>query len=66
MNCHMNKKSMVITASVIGGLTVLGVAAALICTCKKMKTLNAAKRTSRVMYHVGTAMRNLSCEADKL
>lgn len=66
MNCHMNKKTVVIAASAIGGAVILGVSAALIYNCKKMKAMRAVKRASRVMYHVGTAMRNISGEAGNM
>ncbi|MBQ9805490.1 MAG: hypothetical protein IJW49_03125 [Clostridia bacterium] len=66
MNCHVNTKVIVVTASAIGGATLIGIVAALAYNSKKMRTLRAVKRASRVMYHVGTAMRNISGEADNV
>lgn len=64
MNCHMNKKTIAITAGAIGAVMILGGCIALVCNSKKMKTARAVKRASRVMYHVGTAMRNISGETE--
>lgn len=66
MNCHMNTKTLVIAASAVGGVTLIGIVAAMVYNSKKMKAMRAVKRASRVMYHVGTAMRNISGEADNL
>ena len=62
MDCNVNMKAIAITAGAIGGVALLGVIAAAIWNSKQMKTMRAIKRASKVMYHVGTAMRNISCE----
>ena len=66
MNCHMNTKVVVVTASAIGGAALIGIVAALIYNSKKMKALRAVKKASQVMYHVGTAMRNISGECETI
>ena len=66
MNCQINKKAIVIAAGTIGGITLLGIVAAMIYNSKQMKAMRVAKRASHVMYHVGTAMRNLSGEAENM
>ncbi len=66
MNCHTNTKMIVVTAGAIGGVALIGIVSALVYNSKKMRTLRTIKRASRVMYHVGTAMRNISGEADNI
>jgi len=63
VKCQINKKNAIIAASAVGGALILGGCAVLIYNSKKMKAMRAVKRASRVMYHVGTAMRNISGEA---
>ena len=62
MNCHMNTKTLAITAGIVGGVTLIGIAAACVYNSRQMKAARAVKRASKVMYHVGTAMRNISGE----
>ena len=64
MNCEKHVKAIAITAGAIGGVAILGAIAAMVWNSKQMKTVRAIKRTSKIMYHVGTAMRNLSGEVD--
>ena len=66
MKCPMNKKTVAITAGAIGAVMILWGCVALVYNSKKMKAMRAVKRASRVMYHVGTAMRNISGEAENL
>lgn len=66
MNCQMNMKTWIIAASAVGTVTLAGIVAACIWNSKQMKAARAIKRASRVMYHVGTAMRNLSGETAQL
>ena len=56
-----HKKTICITAGVVGGVALLGVAAAMIWNCKQLRTARAIKRTGKILYTVGTAMRNMSC-----
>lgn len=69
MNAKMNllqsmsdetKKTMMIALGATLGVTALGVTAAAVWNSKQMKTARAVKRTGRVLYQVGTAMRNVS------
>lgn len=66
MNCHVNTKVIMVTAGAISGAALIGIVAALAYNSKKMKALRAVKRASKVMYHVGTAMRNISGEAENI
>ncbi len=54
------KKKMAITLGAVGGMTAVGVVAAAVWNSKQMRTGRALKRTGRVLYQVGTAMRNVS------
>ena len=53
-------KAALITLGAVGGVTALGVAAAAIWNSKQMRTARTVKRTGKVLYQVGTAMRNVS------
>lgn len=64
MNMNVNKKALMITLGAVGGVTMLGVAAAAIWNCKQLRAARAIKRTSKILYQVGTAMRNVSEVAD--
>ena len=57
---QQTKKTMLITLGAVGGAAALGVTAAAIWNSKQMKTGRAIKRTGKVLYQVGTAMRNVS------
>ncbi|MBQ7347130.1 MAG: hypothetical protein IJW55_04160 [Clostridia bacterium] len=66
MNMNMNmlqahKKAIFITLGAVGGVTILGAAAAMVWNCKQLRAARAIKRTSKILYQVGTAMRNVSC-----
>lgn len=56
----INKKSVWITLGAVGGVTLLGVAAAMVWNCKQLRAMRAVKRTSKILYQVGTAMRNVA------
>ncbi len=69
MNMHMDlmkgmsdktKKTMLITLGAVGGAAAIGVTAAALWNSKEMRTARAVKRTGKVLYQVGTAMRNVS------
>ena len=64
MECHKHVKIIAITAGAIGGVALIGTVAAMIWNSKQMKTVRTIKRASKIMYHVGTAMRNLSGEVE--
>ena len=54
------KKTMLITLGAVGGAAALGVTAAAIWNSRQMRTGRAIKRTGKVLYQVGPAMRNVS------
>lgn len=56
----MNKKGLWITLGAVGGVTLLGVAAAMVWNSKQLRAMRAVKRTSKILYQVGTAMRNVA------
>ncbi len=55
-----NKTAMLITLGSVGAVTALGVGAAAVYNSRQMRTARALKRTGKVLYTVGTTMRNLS------
>ena len=64
MNMNMlqaHKKAIFITLGAVGGVTILGAAAAMVWNCKQLRAARAIKRTSKILYQVGTAMRKVSC-----
>lgn len=60
MNSDKTKKTMLITLGAVGGVTAIGMAAAAVWNSKQMRASRAIKRTGKVLYQVGTAMRNVS------
>ena len=56
----MDKKTVMIALGTLGGMTALGVTAAAVYNSKQMRTARVMKRTGKIMYQVGTAMRNIS------
>ena len=60
MGSDQTKKTMLITLGAVGGMTAIGVAAAAVWNSKQMRASRAIKRTGKVLYQVGTAMRNVS------
>lgn len=56
----MNQKGLWITLGAVGGVTLLGVAAAMVWNSKQLRAMRAVKRTSKILYQVGTAMRNVA------
>ena len=69
MNMQMNlmkgmsdktKKTMLITLGAVGSAVALGVTATALWNSREMRTARAVKRTGKVLYQVGTAMRNVS------
>ena len=59
---HMTKdgKALLVTLGAVGSVTALGVAAAAIYNSRQMRTARTVKRTGKILYQVGTAMRNVS------
>ena len=54
------KKTALITAGALGAITLLGVSAAMVYNSKQMKAARALKRTGKILYMLGTAMRSVS------
>ncbi len=59
-----SKTAMLITLGSVGAVTALGVGAAAVYNSRQMKTARALKRTGRVLYTVGTTMRDISGAID--
>ncbi|MBR3893942.1 MAG: hypothetical protein IKJ35_02225 [Clostridia bacterium] len=66
MICAMkkHKTAIYIALGVTGGVALLGAAAVAVWNSKQLRTARAVKRTSKILYQVGTAMRNVSCMED--
>ena len=56
----MNKKGVWIALGTVGGVALLGAAAAMVWNSKQLRAMRAVKRTSKILYQVGTAMRNVA------
>ena len=54
------KKAICLTAGILAGVTLLGVAAATVYNCKQMRAARALKRTGKILYMLGTTMRSVS------
>lgn len=54
------KKTLLCSIGALGAVALLGVTAAVIYNSKQMKAARALKRTGRVLYLLGTAMRSVS------
>ena len=57
---EQTKKTVLITLGAVGGAAAIGVTAAAVWNSRQMRTGRALKRTGKVLYQVGTAMRNVS------
>ena len=64
LSCCMTDKStkttIFVTLGAVGAVTLIGVAAAMVYNCKQMRAARTLKRTGKVLYMLGTAMRNVS------
>lgn len=60
LHSDASKKTMLVTLGAALGVTALGVSAVAVWNSKQMRMSRAVKRTGRVLYQVGTAMRNVS------
>jgi hypothetical protein len=54
------KKTLSVSAAVVGGVTVLGVGALLVWNSDAMRSLRAARRTGRWMHKIGVALCSLA------
>lgn len=57
-----NKWTAVLGAA--GGVALLGIGAAMLWNCKQLRMARACKRAGRILYSVGTALRNVSGVAE--
>ena len=60
MMSDKTKKTALIALGAVGGAAAIGVTAAAVWNSRQMKTARAVKRTGKMLYQVGTAMRNVS------
>ncbi len=60
MKSDKAKKTAMITLGAVGGMAAVGAVTAAVWNSKQMRTSRAIKRTGTMLYHVGTAMRNVS------
>ena len=56
----MHRKATWITLGAVGGAAALMLGAISVWNSKQMRTARVIKRTERILYQLGTAMRNLS------
>ena len=55
-----NKKTWMITLGTVGAATAIAFGAAAIWNSRQMRLMRAAKRTSKLLYRVGSAMQAVS------
>lgn len=63
LSCCMSsttKRTVLFAMGAVGAVTLLGVGAAMVYNSKQMKAARALKRTGRILYMLGTAMRSIS------
>ena len=56
----MNKSMMIASASIALGLTAIGAAGYAVWNSKQRRAARAVKRTGKILYQVGTALRTVS------
>ena len=56
----MNTKAIWTAVGLASGVAALGVAGVMIWNSKQLRTMRAVKRTGKIMYQVGTALRSIS------
>ncbi len=59
-NVLSDKKTVLLALGSVGAVTALGMSAAAVYNSRRMRTARALKRTGKVLYTVGTTMRNIS------
>jgi len=60
MMSDKTKKTVLIALGAVSGAAAIGVTAAAVWNSREMRTARAVKRTGKMLYQVGTAMRNVS------
>lgn len=56
----MDKKTVLLALGALGGVTAIGMTAAAVYNSRQMRMSRAVKRTGKILYQVGTAMRDVS------
>lgn len=56
----MNKNAIIAMASVALGLAAMGAAGYAVWNSKQLRAARAVKRTGKIMYQIGTALRSVS------
>jgi len=56
----MDKKTVLLALGALGGMTAIGMTAAAVYNSRQMRMSRAVKRTGKILYQVGTAMRDVS------
>ena len=59
------KKTLSISAGVVGGVAALGVGALLVWNCNAMRAMRATRRTGRWMHKIGVALCSLAQVIDQ-
>ena len=54
------KKNILVAFGVVGAVAAIGITAAAVYNCKQMRAARALKRTGKLLYMLGTTMRNIS------
>ena len=61
-----NKKTWMITLGAVSGATAIAFGAAAVWKSRQMRLMRAAKRTSKLLYRVGSAMQAVSGMVEEL
>ena len=56
----VDKKTVLLALGALGGMTAIGMTAAAVYNSRQMRMSRAVKRTGKILYQVGTAMRDVS------
>ena len=56
----MDKKVMITLVGIASGMAAIGTAGVMVWNSKQLRTMRAVKRTGRILYQVGTALRSIS------
>jgi hypothetical protein len=56
----MDKKAMITLVGIVGGMAAISTAGVMVWNSKQLRAMRAVKRTGRILYQVGTALRSIS------
>ena len=56
----MDKKVMITLVGIASGMAAIGTAGVMVWNSKQLRAMRAVKRTGRILYQVGTALRSIS------